>query len=276
MKNILMIHGWNYRNYTNSKREDAWKNRSKFVEKLKEKYNVNYMNLPGFCGEKEPKEKEWKLKDYADYIENYIIENELEPDFVLGYSFGGAVALKWKTQYEKNTPVILTSPALVRASTNKNISIKKWPKQLNFLRTALRDFYLINIVKNPEMKYGTSFLRKTYQNIVRVDMSEELLSVNPEEVKLIYGLDDQMVLPKIMEKKLKNTPFEKQMTIIKAGKHDIANTHTEELISIIDEYVEIFEKDIKEDEAKKKPNEQEKNKMIDIEEKDKTKDIEFE
>ncbi|MCT4611741.1 MAG: alpha/beta hydrolase [Clostridia bacterium] len=279
MKNILLIHGWDYRNYTKHGGKDAWANRSKFIDKLGEKYNVNYMNLPGFCGQPEPEEKEWKLEDYAEYIENYITENDFEPDFVLGYSFGGAVSLQWKMQYGKDTPVILTSPALLRASRNKNIRVKKWPKQLNFVRKTLRDIYLINVVKNSEMKYGTSFLRKTYQNIVRVDMSKSLLAVNPEEVKLIFGSDDHMVPPKLIEEKIGDAPVKSQITIIQDGKHDIANTHTEEVVSLIDEYVSHFEKSIKENKDESKVNELEMTEDVVVEKKDllkdETEDVEF-
>lgn len=175
-----------------------------FVNKLKEEYEIQYMNLPGFCKEPEPKNKGWNLSDYANFIEKYIKNNNFEPDFVLGYSFGGAVSLRWKTQYIKKTPIILMSTVIIRNPTNKNLKVKYWPNNLSFLRTILRNLYLIYIIKNPEMKYGTKFLRRTYQNIVRVDMTKELLKINPKEIKLIYRIKDEMVSPNLIVRLLRN------------------------------------------------------------------------
>ena len=58
-KTILLLHGWNWKNYTSlTKSKDAWDNRKDFVEKLSKKYNVNKLNFPGFCGEPEPNKEQ--------------------------------------------------------------------------------------------------------------------------------------------------------------------------------------------------------------------------
>ena len=85
--NILLIHGWDYDNYNSRTNKKAWSNRSKFIKELEKKNNVYYPDLPGFGLEKEPNAKKWTLEDYAKFIDDYVTENNIKLDYVLGYSF---------------------------------------------------------------------------------------------------------------------------------------------------------------------------------------------
>ena len=118
-KNILLIHGWDYNLYTNmTKNKDAWNNYKDFISMLEKKYNIYKLNLPGFCGEKEPNKKEWNIHDYSKYINNYIEKNNIKIDLIIGYSFGGAIALDYKTNYNLDSKLFLIAPAIIR---NMNI-----------------------------------------------------------------------------------------------------------------------------------------------------------
>ena len=232
--NILLIHGWNYKNYYNMTDNIAWYNRMNFVNKLKEKYNVYYPDLPGFGKEKPGDSKKYTLEDYAKFINDYIINNNLKIDCIIAYSFGGAVALTYKKIFDKSIKLILISPAIIRNS-KKSKKFIKTPKIFTPIRNKLRDFYLINIAKTKEMVYGDKFLRNTYQDIVRINMLPILEKLNYRDIKIIYGKDDDMVLPYEVYNKINNN-FKKQITIID-GDHDIANTNKKELIKLIDESV---------------------------------------
>lgn len=235
MKTILLIHGWDYANYTKQTNKlDAWHNREKLVSKLSEKYKVYKLNLPGFCGEKEPRSKEWDLNNFAEYINKYIIKNNLKLDYILGYSFGGAVAVKYKNLYKTKTKLILISPAIIRNFENSKTFVRT-PKILTFLRKIMRNFYASYIVKVPEMKYGTRFLRNTYQIIVRDNLILDLEKLNPKDILIIYGEDDSMVDPKTLYNKINRT-FINRIKFIEKGSHDIANTHINEIMEIIDKY----------------------------------------
>lgn len=232
MKTILLIHGWNYDNYHNrTQNKNAWENRKEFIEELKKYYNVIYPNLPGFGIAEEPKEKEWTLNNYANYINEYIKNNNLNIDYILGYSFGGAVAIRYKTLYNKNSKLILISPAIIR-NQSKTKKFIKTPKSLENIRKIIRNLYTIYIVKTPEMKYGTSFLRNTYQIIVRDELIGELEEFNSNDYLIIYGEKDNMVDPNRMINE-SNQKIKKKIKVIQNGGHDIANTHTKELINII-------------------------------------------
>lgn len=231
MEKILLLHGWNYRNYTSqTKEKDSWHNRTKLVNELEKKYKVYKINFPGFCGEKEPKQA-WTLTDYAKYVHTYLEENNLKVDYILGYSFGGAVAITYNRLYDNNQKLILISPAIIR-NYKKSSNFIKTPKILNPLRNKIRDFYLIHKVKTNEMVYGTKFLRATYQNIVRVELLDEVEKIDKTKLKIIYGEKDTMVNPNRVLENI-NKKYKDRIFLIKDGGHDIANTHVKEIMEII-------------------------------------------
>ena len=233
--NILLIHGWNYKNYYNKTNDIAWANRLDFIKDLEKKYNVYYPDLPGFGKNKSPKETKWSLDDYCKYIDNYIKDNKLNIDYIIGYSFGGAVAINYKYKFNKDIKLILISPAIIR-NNKKSKKFITTPKIFTPIRNKLRDFYLINIAKTKEMVYGDRFLRNTYQDIVRINMLPILEKLNYRDIKIIYGKDDDMVLPYEVYNKINNN-FKKQITIID-GDHDIANTNKDKLVTIITETID--------------------------------------
>lgn len=230
MKNILLLHGWNYKNYNHIiKDKNAWHNRVKFVSELKKTYNVFILDMPGFGTEKTPKCNSWNLDDYSDFVNKYIITNKLDIDVIIGYSFGGAVAVNYKYKFNNSQKLILLSPAIIR-NNNKSKNFKKTPKIFDKFRNILRDLYVIHIVKTNEMVYGNKFLRNTYQSIVRVELLDILNTFDKKDYLIIYGDKDNMVNPKKVQ-----SIFKSNVVMIKDAGHDIANTHTSELINIINE-----------------------------------------
>jgi len=230
---ILLIHGWNYKNYTSLGCTDAWSNRSKFVLALSQHFNVLAVNLPGFCGQSDPEEP-WTLNDYVDYISK-VIEKE-NPDYILGYSFGGAIVLRWKKHNEDSgIKAILVSPAILRKYQHSDLSfLQKTLKVIlpNGLVSLLRDFYLTEIVKNPYYSKATKVMRETYRNIVAIDLRNDLQSVS-EPLTLIYGENDSATPVSLVRDVLNDAVSHHDLYIISGGGHDIANSHTDELVNLI-------------------------------------------
>lgn len=233
MKKILLVHGWNYANYTSSGCKDAWGNRSKFVESLSKHFNVVTINLPGFCGQADP-EYSWGLDDFVRYVDK-IIERE-EPDYLLGYSFGGAIVLRWKKiTGDMRIKTFLVSPAIIRKYESKDLSLfQKSIKAVlpDLVVSVLRDFYLTRIIKNPYYAHATRVMRETYRNIVSVDLRNDLMSVS-DSLTLIYGEIDTATPPDLVRACLEYPSEHHRLLTISSGGHDIANSHTSELVALI-------------------------------------------
>lgn len=230
---ILLIHGWNYANYTSSGCADAWENRSRFVTELSKHFEVASFNLPGFCGEKDP-QIPWTLDDFASFVGQKIQQGK--PDYILGYSFGGAIALRWKkTTGDTRVKTILISPAIIRKYEKVNLNI--FQKILKVVLperiiSILRNAYLTKVIKNPYYANASSVMRKTYRNIVALDLRNDLASVS-DSISLIYGENDTATPPALVKSVLGKCFKIHSLNIISGGGHDIANTHTEELIFVI-------------------------------------------
>ena len=82
------------------------------------------------------------------------------------------------------------------------------------------------------MIHGTKFLNDSYQNIVRVDLTDQITNIKPYNLKIIYGSEDNMVNP---QKVIDSVPkeYKKRIFMIPGGDHDIANTHAKEILNII-------------------------------------------
>ena len=230
---ILLIHGWNYVNYTSSGCIDAWSNRSKFVQALSQHFNVVTINLPGFCGQPDP-ETTWTLDDYVDYVDKVIVKEK--PEYILGYSFGGAIVLHWKKRTgDSKVKAILVSPAILRKYTHSDLSVvQKMFKTVlpSAMISVLRDFYLTQVVKNPYYSRATKVMRETYRNIVTVDLKLDLLDVS-NSLTMIYGENDSATPPALVLDVIDHCNVHHDLHIISDGGHDIANSHTEELVSLI-------------------------------------------
>ena len=232
MKKILLLHGWNYRNYSHLIDKSAWHNREDFISKLKDNYEIYYPDMPGFGTEPVPNNSDgWNLDDYALYVKNYIESNKLDIEYIIGYSFGGAVAIDYKEKFDNDAKLILISPAIIR-NASKSKKFTKTPKYLSRIRNYLRDLYLIYKVKTPEMVNGNKFLRNTYQSIVREELIDIVEKFSPEDFIIIYGSLDNMVNPLKVY-----SIFNDNVRMIEGGGHDIANSHSDEIISLIEEFI---------------------------------------
>ena len=229
MRKILLIHGWNYKNYTVSGSTDAWGNRSRFVAALADVFEVLRFNLPGFGGEKEM-DRPWTLDDFVCLLDEMIKKER--PDIVLGYSFGGAILLRWKAMTGNTTvKAFLVSPAILRHYEHKGVSAL-WLKHFvpEWLGAIARDFYLVRVRKNPFYAKATPVMRATYRNIVGLDLREDLLKVS-DELVLFYGEGDTVTPPELVRDFLVSHRGHHRLVVLPGGGHDIANTHTDSLIS---------------------------------------------
>lgn len=226
---LVLIHGWNFINYSKYGCVDAWHHRQGFIDELGKHFEIIKFNLPGFCGEPDPTHP-WSIEDYADFVQEKI---KNENDFtMLGYSFGAPVALTWKKKYRSSAKLILVSPAIKRKyKTSFSLPFGlKVPEWLRFLYLLFRG--------NTYYTFATKVMRETYRRIVPIDTTETLLSLPPGDVTLIFGSGDTMTPYAELESVLPEA-FKKRTHIIYGGGHDVANTHTKELGKLIDEAVKV-------------------------------------
>lgn len=217
-KTLVLLHGWDYRNYTKFGCTDPWGRRSGFISEIEKHFNIVKITFPGFCGESEPRENSWGLGEYAQHVENFLHSRGITPDYILGYSFGGAVAVKWKNLYTHDTKLLLVSPAIIRHYFNKRISLGKLKKYIPpFLGNFLKHIYMVQVAKNPFYIHGTDFLRESYARIVGVDLSTGLGQIPPADFLAIFGDSDDTTPHMLLADKLDGAHQKRIVTIPGGG-----------------------------------------------------------
>ncbi|MBI3397434.1 alpha/beta hydrolase [Candidatus Woesebacteria bacterium] len=226
-KEAILIHGWDpdmYNSKILSKNVAfAWHHRGEFIKELKTQFNLNFYNLPGFVGKPEPDAKSWDIEDYAKDLASWVVQKKLKPKVIIGYSFGGAIALIYKVNYQPKAPIILISPAIVRQSSEFSELGRIAGKVLNV--DAIKSLYQYLVSKY--YREGTPFIRASYDMIVRRDLRESLSVLKKKDALFIYGSADEstpwlMVSDAVTKAGLK-------YTLIKGGAHNIGETHPSEI-----------------------------------------------
>ena len=238
MKEALLVHGWDPRFYNTKLSSDvesgiAWKDRSGLIKLLNQKYDVRYFNLPGFCGAPEPTKNKFDVEDFTDYLANWIkLKNK--PDIIIGYSFGGVVALDYRFRYDSSIPTVLISPALIRSESlgSRIAHLAKNKMPLGALG-EFKKYYQYFLSRY--YREGTLFLRESYDQIVRRDMSFLLGKVKVDGLLLIYGTNDDTTPWRLVKEKALQLGIEH--CLIEAGEHNIGQTHPRKIFEAINDFL---------------------------------------
>lgn len=203
--NILFLHG-----YDNTKEVLAplYKSVEKFA-------NVLAIDLPG--NKNNPLDKEYKIEDYVDYLENTLANLKFTPYLIVGHSFGGKLAAYYSLKHQ--TKLLLLAPSIVKPkfSMKRFIKIRIY-KVLKFL-------YSKKIISKIPEKYRGSvdyqnaqgLKRKTFLNIVHSYFKKSDFKKLKEDVYLLYGLDDKAITLEQMKRFKKYLP--KTNLILFPGDH---------------------------------------------------------
>lgn len=234
-KEAVLIHGWDPNKYNSKVGENppldvAWNHRPVFIDQLGQYFDVEYYNLPGFAGQPEPNAPSYNVEDFTDGFATWVESKEKDPEVIIGYSFGGAVALDYKARYNPKTPVVLVAPALKRGETSRS-RFAHTAKQLvpDALVAPLKDLY--QRLASEYYREGTPFLRATYDQIARRDMTELLQKVDHNDLLLIYGTDDDATPWHHVEDTVRNTGLAHHL--VQGGEHNIGQTHPTEIVHAI-------------------------------------------
>lgn len=238
-KEVLLIHGWDPRFYNRNLGENvpdeiAWSYRSELINLLSRDYKLRYFNLPGFCGVPEPEKKQYNIGDFTDRLAESIKSNAQKPQLIIGYSFGGVVALDYKNRYDDSIPAVLISPAIVRKETLRS-------KMAHVIKNGVSDG--VSDVLKRHYQYifsryyrsGTSFLRNSYDLIVRQNTLSLLEKIDPMQLLLVYGDSDVSTPWTMVERKVKD--FGINYHLIPGGTHNIGKTHPEEIVKLINNFL---------------------------------------
>lgn len=220
---LLILHGWG----SNTER---W---AEVVDMISKKgFKVIIPDLPGF-GKSDSLQEAWTSNKYVAWAEEFVKKMNFGDFYLLGHSFGGALACKIAIKYPQNVKkLFLVSSAAVRRKTNKKATyriVSKLAKLFSFLpgyklfRKAMYKF----VIRNSDYPFVEGNLKQTFLNVINEDLSEFTGFINVPTI-IIWGDKDTSTPVQdayFLNKKIKNS----KLIIIPGADHMLNRKNPEVL-----------------------------------------------
>lgn len=219
---ILLLHGWG----------GSLESLVPLGSRLKPQgYKVILLDLPGFGKSGKPSE-DFSLDDYAEVVEKFLKQQNVDSLYVFGHSFGGSVAvklvlrknLKIKKLMLCNSSGIRTVEGLRLEATGNIIKKLFSVPVLGSFYQPLRKFFYYYILKNRDY-IDYQEIAGTYKKVIEEDLTPQLEDLDIP-VLLIWGEKDKdtpIKHAKIFKLKIDNC----RLKIIKGEGHGLPKFHPE-------------------------------------------------
>ncbi len=230
-KPFLILHGWG----SNCER---WADVAEIISK--KGYKVVVPDLPGF-GKTDDLEAPWNTNKYINWIEQFVKEIGLSDFYLLGHSFGGALASKIAVKRAQDVKkLFLVSAACVRRKTAQKSFLKKVAKIVKvlhflpyygFFRKVVYKF----IIRKSDYVYVEGIMKQTYLNIISEDLSFHLPFIKVPTVIIWGDKDDSTPIEdaQLIAQRVKNS----KLVVIAGAGHDLNRKQDPEGTPILAEKV---------------------------------------
>lgn len=187
-KPMLILHGWGSSSKT-------WEALALLVSA--HNFKLIIPDLPGF-GLTSPPKTAWNLDAYVQWVLAFADAlPELSQDFyLLGHSFGGAIASKFTIKYNQRvTKLFLISAACIRKNTTiKKIiyRLSKVVKLFSFLpyyATFRKGFYHY-VLRKSDYSNVNGIIKETYLRVITEDLSYRLSFIKTPTIIIWGAIDD--------------------------------------------------------------------------------------
>ncbi len=188
-QNIVILPGWG-------------DNRSTFnylINYLKDYFTIYILDYPGFGNSSMPL-KDLTIFDYTDLIAKFLTILKIDNPILIGHSFGGRIISILTTTYNiKIKKLLLIDVAGIKKKKDIKLLLKetiyKLLKKLskllpkNFRKKYLT--YLFNKFSSSDYKALDKRMYKTFQNVVKEDLTSFYSKINLETL-ILWGVNDQV------------------------------------------------------------------------------------
>lgn len=231
---IIILHGW-------GSSSAAWETPKKLLEK--EGLEVFVPDLPGF-GKEPPPKIPWSVSNYVDFVLRFARENGLDKFVLIGYSFGGRVAIKLAAEYpEKVERLILTGVPVGQRKTLKasifNLLAKIgkvffWFPPLSFFTPLARKF-LYYLASEWDYYKTTGVMRQVFKNVINEDLAPLLFKINLPTL-ILWGKEDK-VTPVSFAHFFKEKVSQAKLVILPAVSHKLPYENPEVFVKEIEKFL---------------------------------------
>ncbi len=228
---IVMLHGWG----------DSLNTFDGLSRELSKTNFVVCLDLPGF-GQSDSPKNTWGLSEYASFVSEFCKKINLNVDYLVGHSNGGAISIKLVAQkLFKPKKLILLASSGVRSDYNgRNKALRIVTKTGKIITTPLPKSIKSKIRKKVYDTVGSDMLvaehlQETFKKTVAEDITELSAKITIPTL-LIYGSEDKATpveYGEIFSKKIQNS----KLVEINGAGHFIHHDKENEVTGLIKEYI---------------------------------------
>jgi len=230
-KPFVILHGWG----SNSTR---WEIVAEEISKGRalsgvEGFKVIVPDLPGF-GESETLPVAWNMNNYTKWVESFVEELKLDQFYLMGHSFGGALACKLSIRYPQEvTKLFLVAAASVRKKTTKKSALKGLAKIVKIFSFVpgydlFRKAFYKFIIRRSDYPYVADQMKETFKNVISEDLSQFTGFIRTPTI-IIWGDKDKSTPiedAQFLNSRIKNS----KLVIIPGAGHALNKEYPEVLV----------------------------------------------
>lgn len=165
-KNLIMLHGW----------LGDHQSLYPLANCLKDEYTSYLLDIPGFG--MSYIDKPYHLEEVTNIIHKFILENNIKYLTIIGFSFGGRIALKLAELY--NYKIVLISTPI-------------YDHRSLFTKIKLKFYKLFHIYKPSNDYLMSNDIQKNIMKNIFKDMYNINLNNIKSDVLILYGSNDKVV-----------------------------------------------------------------------------------
>ncbi len=229
---LLCLHGW----------KDTLHTFNELTNLLSSIHRIISLNLPGFGSSETPKTP-WTLSNYVSFVKEFIAKTNIQPDTLIGHSFGGRIIIKGVAT--KILPakkiILIASAGIARDRKLKKLLLKTVAKTGKII-ASIPPFTLLKEKLRTKLykKIGSDYLaagplKETYVNIIKEDLTEMAKRITCPAL-LVWGADDTET-PLTDGKRLSTLIKKSHLKIIKNASHFVHREHPQEVTKHIKNFL---------------------------------------
>lgn len=237
VKVVVILHGWG----SNPK---SWQ---KVAEEFRKKnYQVQIPYLPGF-DENNPIEKSYTLKDYSQWLFQFISQKEINKPIIVGHSNGGRIAAYFAAKNQDRVgKLVLIGAAGIPPKNKIKITVFKLAGQLGksfFQFIKNKEFFnlgqkiIYKLIGESDYLKASPLMKKTMINMLSSDLTKDFSKINCPTL-IIWGKHDKYT-PLWMGKRIHQLIKHSQLEIIDNGRHGLHLTHPEKLTQLVTKFIKV-------------------------------------
>lgn len=212
--NLVFLHGWGRDRHT-------WDG---VIEQLKHECMCWTLDLPGFGQNPRPKTT-WNPRDYAQWVRQFMAENNIDTATIVGHSFGGRVAIEFAASTWHSEPrtwnfILYATPGFREPISRFTSIAQALAKGLKHARIPLKKIPVVSSLKKRLQStddQNAALMHDIFRATIEYDLGPAMAKIDAP-VLLLWGEHDREV-PLVIARAMQEAISSSVLKVIPSGSH---------------------------------------------------------